>query len=129
MAGLKINDPAVLADLTATFRRYDPALLAGDTARLNELFWKSPATVRFGITENLYGHDEIAHYRKRSSKVAPRQVTREVITTYGEDFGTTNVEYLDPISGRRGRQTQTWLRTPEGWRIVSAHVSMLTETK
>jgi hypothetical protein len=127
MADLKINDPVALADLTATFRLYDPALLAGENSRVNELFWKSSAAVRFGVTENLYGHDEIANYRKRSSKVPPRQVIREVITTYGDDFGTTNVEYVESKSGRRGRQSQTWLRTSEGWRIVSAHVSMLTE--
>jgi hypothetical protein len=129
MDDLKINDPAVLADLTATFRLYDPALLTGDTARLNELFWKSPTTVRFGISENLYGHDAIANYRRQSAKVAPRHIVREVITTYGEHFGTTNVEYLDPASGRRGRQAQTWLRTADGWRIASAHVSMLAEPK
>ncbi len=127
---MEINIPEVLADLTATFRRYDPALLANDVDTLNELFWKSPLTVRFGFTENLHGHDSIAKYRRQDvppGSVPQRKITNEAITTYGHSFGTTNVEYVQLMSCRRGRQSQTWMRTLKGWRIVSAHVSMLQE--
>jgi len=128
--GLEINIPEVLAELTATFRLYDPALIANDVDTLNKLFWNSTRVVRFGITENLYGHDSISTYRRQDSlvgSVPPRTVTKETITTFGRHFGTTNVEYEQTKSGRRGRQSQTWMRTPEGWRIVSAHVSMLAD--
>ena len=127
--GLEINNPEVVAEFTAAFRRYDPALLANDVDILNELFWDSPRVVRFGITENLYGHDSISSYRRQDKiiSVPPRTVTKETITTYGRSFATTNVEYVQAKSGRRGRQSQTWMRTAEGWRIVSAHVSLLAE--
>ena len=127
---MDINIPEVVADLTATFRRYDPALLAQDLKTLNELFWNSPRVVRFGISENVYGHDAIADYRQQSARtgrVPERKIVREVITTYGRDLGTTNVEYVQTASGRRGRQSQVWMRTAEGWRIVSAHVSLMQE--
>ncbi|HEY7243943.1 MAG TPA: oxalurate catabolism protein HpxZ [Xanthobacteraceae bacterium] len=127
---MEVNIPEVLAELTATFRRYDPALLTNDLETLNELFWSSPLVVRFGITENLYGYDSIAKYRRQDvtpGSIPQRKVTNEVITTYGNTFGTTNVEYVQVNSGRRGRQSQVWMRMPEGWRIVSAHVSLLDE--
>jgi hypothetical protein len=124
---LEINNPEVLAELNAAFRRYDPALMANDVDVLNELFWNSPWVVRFGIAENLYGHRSISTYRQeRPTRGVPsRTVTKETITTYGRLFGTTNVEYVQVGTGRRGRQSQTWMRTAVGWRIVSAHVSML----
>ena len=128
--GLEINNAEVVAELTAAFRRYDPALLANDVETLNELFWDSPHVVRFGITENLYGHNSISSYRRQDTligSVPSRTITKETVTTYGRSFATTNVEYVQPKSGRRGRQSQTWMRTAEGWCIVSAHVSFLAE--
>lgn len=128
---MEINNPDVLAELTEAFRRYELALLSNQPDVLDELFWKSPIAVRYGVAENLHGHSEIVNYRQRRAQVggAPqRAVTCEIITTFGRDFGTTNIEYVRTKSGRHGRQSQTWVRTPDGWRIVSAHVSLLAES-
>lgn len=121
-----INLPYVLKALTAVFERYETALIANDIAVLDELFWNSSLTVRFGISENHYGADAIRAYRQAFVHPAnmPRQLRNLVITTYGENFATADVEFLrdgDPL----GRQSQTWVRFPAGWRVVSAHVSML----
>ena len=127
---MEINIPGVLAELTEAFRGYENALSSNEPQRLNGYFWKSQHAVRYGVAENLYGHDEIAAYRLRRAQVggAPdREVIREVITSYGEDFGTTCIDYVRTETGRAGRQSQTWARTPEGWRIVAAHVSLMQE--
>ena len=121
---MQINNPEVLAEVTAVFKRYQDAIISNDTALLNELFWKNALTIRYGTAENLYGHDAIAAFR---AGIAPGQharvVTKEIVTTYGRDCATTNCEYTR--GKHRGRQTQTWVRMPEGWRIVSAHVSYM----
>lgn len=118
----EINKPEVLAEVTAAFQRYETALVVNDEAVLNELFWDNPLTLRYGLHENLYGHAEIAAFRaKRTSR--DRKLMKTLITTYGDDFATANTEFERLDTGRQGRQSQTWLRTPEGWRIVSAHVS------
>jgi Protein of unknown function (DUF3225) len=129
---MQINIPEVLEELTAQFNEYERALLANEPDVLIGLFWCDPRTVRYGVAENLYGADEIAAYRKARAGQggAPqRKTTRTVITTYGRDFGTTNIEYVRTESGKAGRQSQTWMRTPEGWRIVAAHVSLLVEDR
>lgn len=124
---MKINDPAVVAEVTEQFFRYETALMENDVDTLNELFWKSPLTVRYGPKEALYGYDEIAGFRAaRDVTDIARELTRTIITTYGEDFATAFTEYRRVKSGREGRQTQTWKRMPEGWRIVAAHVSLLS---
>ena len=124
---MTINDPAVVTEVTAAFHRYEKALVGNDTATLNELFWKSPLTLRFGLFENLYGHDAIAGFRGARPNVdLSRTLKNTVITTYGDDCGTANTEFVKNDSGRAGRQSHTWLRTPEGWRIVAAHVSWFT---
>jgi len=128
---MEINLPEVLAELQSAFDRYERALTANDPATLEELFWRSPHTLRYGIAENLYGWEEICAYRRRRAGEggAPqRNITRKVITTYGRDFGTANIEYVRTGSGKSGRQSQTWLRTPEGWRVVAAHVSFAQAT-
>ena len=123
---MEINNAQVLAEVTAAFRRYEDALVSNDVSILNELFWDNPLTLRYGIAENLYGHQAIASYRgARSAAGLARQVTKTVVTTYGRDFATTNLEFRR--AGRNGRQSQTWLRTPQGWRIVTAHVSYMDE--
>lgn len=117
-----INKPAVVAEVTAAFERYERALVVNDESVLNELFWDNPLTLRYGLHENLYGHAEIAAFRaKRLAR--DRRLMRTVITTYGDDYATANTEFERLDTGRQGRQSQTWLRTDEGWRIVSAHVS------
>ena len=95
-------------------------------AVLDELFWNSPHTLRYGATENLYGYDAIRAFRAgRAAQGLERTLLKTVITTYGQDMATANVEFQRTGSARPGRQSQTWLRTPEGWRVVSAHVSLL----
>ena len=124
---LQINLPDVLAEVTAQFDRYEKALVSNDVAVLDELFWNSPHTLRFGITENLYSHEEIKAFRaSRPSAGLERELLKIVITTYGRDFATANCEFRRKGSERTGRQSQTWMRTPEGWRVVSAHVSLLS---
>jgi hypothetical protein len=124
----EINLPEVLAEVTAAFERYELALVSNDVTVLNELFWNSPHTLRFGITENLYGHAAIAGFRTARSPVGlARRLANTVITTYGRDVATANTEFLRDTVPRLGRQSHTWLRLPEGWRIVSAHVSYMDQ--
>ena len=121
---MEINVPDVVEEVRATFERYEAALMANDVPTLNELFWKSPLTIRYGLAENLYGHDAIARFRAARRAVdVDRSLMNTVITTYGRDFATANTEFRRAASGRLGRQSQTWVRMPEGWRIVSADVS------
>ena len=121
-----VNDPRTLAEVTAAFQRYETALNDNDVATLTALFWKSPLTIRFGLAENLYGHDAISAFRHARPNVDLRRtLANTVITTYGSDLATANTEFIKRDSGRRGRQSQTWLRTEAGWRVVSAHVSFL----
>ena len=123
---IDVNLPDVLADVTAAFERYEVALVTNDVAVLDELFWNSPHTLRYGATENLYGFDEIRAFRAgRPSAGLARTLGRTVITTFGRDFATANTEFHRAQSDRIGRQSQTWVRTPEGWRVVAAHVSLM----
>ena len=126
MPGYEINIPDVVAEVTAAFQRYEKALVTNDVAVLDELFWRAPHTIRYGVTENLYGHDEIAAFRSgRPVANLARRLTRTVVTTYGRDFATANTEFERTETNTIGRQSHTWLRLPEGWRIVAAHVSLL----
>ena len=109
------------------FQRYEAALAANDVEVLNDLFWQSPQTLRYGTDENLYGHAAIAAFRGARLPPGPRQLARTVITTYGDDFATANTEFRRSGNPRLGRQSQTWLRLPVGWRIVAAHVSFIDE--
>ena len=123
---MEINNPQVHAELTKQFDRYQQALIDNDVGVLNELFWNNALTVRYGISENLYGHVAIATYRNtRDQQGLTRVVGKSVVTTYGRDAATTNMEFTR--AGRTGRQSQTWMRMPEGWRIVAAHVSFMNE--
>jgi hypothetical protein len=126
MSAMEINLPDVLAEVTAAFHRYERALVGNDVAVLDELFWNSPHTVRYGATENLYGYDAIRAFRAaRPAQGLERTVLKTVITTYGRDFATADIEFQRAHSARPGRQSQTWMRTPAGWRVVAAHVSLL----
>lgn len=123
---MEINRPDVVAEVTAVFEQYETALVNNDVATLDELFWHSAYTIRYGATENLYGYEQIAKFRQNRSPVGlDRTLMNTVITTYGHDFATANTEFQRKESGKRGRQSQTWMRTAEGWRVVSAHVSFL----
>lgn len=123
---MDINLPDIVAEVTAAFERYETALVTNDVQELDTLFWNSPHTLRYGAGENLYGYEAIREFRAgRSPQGLARRVLRTAITTYGTDFATTNIEFQREGSDRIGRQSQTWMRTPAGWRVVSAHVSLM----
>ena len=129
---MTINDPEIVAELRALYPRYEEALVANDVDSLMALFWAGPQVMRFGVTENLYGPDELAAFRKaRPAANLARTVTRLDIVSFGSDFASITLEFERPSSQGaqqkiRGRQSQAWVRLPEGWRIVQAHVSLLT---
>jgi hypothetical protein len=125
---LPINDPAVVAELQTLYPRYEAALIANDAEMLTRMFWASPHAMRFGVTENLYGIEEIAAFRKgRSPANLARTILRLDIVTFGRDYASITVEFERAVDGRAafGRQSQVWVRLQEGWRIVAAHVSLL----
>lgn len=123
---MEINIPEIVAEVTAAHDRYEQALVTNDIDVLNELFWNDALTLRYGIAENLYGHDQIAAFRGARSPVGLERTTDPVvITTYGRDYATANLEFNRPSIDGVGRQSQTWVRMPEGWRIVAAHVSVI----
>jgi hypothetical protein len=126
---MTVDDPATLAEVDAAFDRYERALVSNDVAVLDELFWNSPSTVRYGAGECLYGYDAIAAFRAaRSAAGLARTITRRVVTSYGSTTATTSIEFVRDGTSRVGRQSQTWIRMPEGWRIVAAHVSVIEGT-
>jgi len=121
-----MNDPVTLAEVAAAFERYEAALMANDIDTLSELFHDSPHTVRFGVGENLFGFVAIREFRAARTGGSPeRDITRRVITSFGTDFAVTHIEFLRQASRQVGRQSQTWARTDDGWKIVSAHVSLM----
>lgn len=123
---MQINDPAVLAEVTAAFTAYETALADNDLDALDALFWNSDRTVRYGIGENLYGFAAIAAFRQqRAGGSPPRSLQHTVITSFGLHYATTSTEFIRELTRQRGRQSQTWARTAQGWRIVAAHVSLL----
>jgi len=126
---IEINITHVVAEVRVVFERYEAALQANDIAVLEELFWNSPHVTRYGVGENLYGWDEISAFR-RSGKLGKfqRKLINTVLTTYGHDFATANTEYQRSGEDGSGRETKTLMRTPDGWRIVSAHASLLGVT-
>ncbi len=118
----EIDLPEVVHEVEAAFEAYDRALLAGDVDALDRWFWATPRAIRFGLGEELYGAEAIAAYRRTAPPVAGRgPFTRRTTTTFGTHLATVCAEFEGP--GTVGRQTQTWLRTADGWRIASAHVS------
>jgi hypothetical protein len=124
---MDINLPDIVAEVEAAFARYEAALVSNDTATLQALFWRSPHTIRYGMGEVLHGWDEIGAFRAARSPVGlARTISRTVITTYGSDFATASTLFhRDTAPGKVGRQMQTWVRFPQGWRIVAAHVSLI----
>lgn len=128
---MQIDIPEVVQEVTEAFERYEKALVGNDVAMLDALFWKDARTLRYGGGENLYGYDEIAAFRStRSAAGLARKLMRTQITTYGRDFATANTLFVrESNPGKVGRQSQTWVRTPQGWRVVSAHVSVIDQPK
>ena len=123
---MDINLPEVLAEMTAVFARYEDALVNNQVEVLDELFWAAPQTVRYGVAENLVGIEAIRAFRlARPATGLARQLANTVITTYGRDAATAMTEFRRAGSPMVGRQSQTWIRLAEGWRVVAAHVSLI----
>jgi hypothetical protein len=125
---IPINAPEVVAELRALYPRYEQALVSNDVDTLVAMFWAGPHVMRFGVAENLYGPEELEAFRKaRPSSNLARTVTRLDIVTFGRDFASITLEFERTTAAAkvRGRQSQAWVRLPEGWRIVQAHVSLL----
>jgi hypothetical protein len=117
-----VNDPKTVAELTEIFERYEAALMA------NDMFWPDELVIRFGPSECLYGYEAIKAYRaQRDVTDISRRLENTRIVTFGDSYGVANTEYVRHSSGRRGRQSQTWVRFPAGWKIVAAHVSLMPE--
>ena len=124
---MELNLPEIVAEVQAAFERYEAALVGNDIATLQQLFWRSPHTIRYGMAEVLHGWDEIGAFRAaRSPNGLARTLSRTVITTYGRDFATASTLFHRATApGKLGRQMQTWVRFPQGWCIVAAHVSTI----
>ena len=128
---MEIDLPEVVAEVTVAFERYEKALVSNDVDTLDELFRKDSRTVRYGGAEILYGYNEIAAFRAARAPVGlTRTLSKTVISTYGRDHAVASTLYHRPSQpGKIGRQMQTWVRFPEGWRVAAAHVSVIDETK
>ncbi len=124
---VSINLPDVKAEVEAAFAAYEAALVGNDVKTLEALFWDDPLTIRYGIGENLYGMEAIRAFRRARSPVGlTRTLGQTVITTFGRDAATAMTLFTrDSAPGKMGRQSQTWVRLPDGWRIVAAHVSVI----
>lgn len=124
---MQIDLPDVVAEVREAFTRYETALVSNDTATLDELFHSDARTVRYGVGENLYGIDQIRAFRNARPPIGlARTLAQTVITTYGRDFATAStLFYRNNASDKVGRQMQSWVRFPDGWRVVAAHVSLI----
>jgi hypothetical protein len=128
---MEIDLPEIVAEVRQAFDLYEKALVGNDVAALNALFRDDPSTIRYGATENLYGYAEIKSFRAARSPVGVgRTISRTVITTFGREFAVASTLYQRPSApGKVGRQMQTWVKFPEGWRVVAAHVSLIDPPK
>jgi hypothetical protein len=126
---MEIDQPEVVAEVRAAFDRYEKALVTNEVATLDDTFHNDPRTIRYGIGENLYGYDEIAAFRGARLPVGlMRSISRTVITTYGRDFAVASTLFRrETVPGKVGRQQQSWVRFPDGWHVVAAHVSLIDE--
>ncbi len=121
---LELNIPKIVAEVEEAIARYERALVENDLAALDGSFWPSPFVVRFGYASAQYGAEALADYRRtRTLGDFRRHLWNQTVTTFGRDFAIATVEYQRSDQDRQGRQSQTWVRTPGGWRIVLAHVS------
>jgi Protein of unknown function (DUF3225) len=128
---MEIDLPEIIAEVRQAFARYEQALVTNDVATLDTLFRRDARTIRYGIAENLYGHEEVAAFRAARPAInLARTRSRTVITTYGRDFAVASTLFHRPsLPGKVGRQMQSWVRFPEGWRVVAAHVSLIEAPK
>ena len=119
------DETGVVAEVRAQFDAYEAALQSNDVTALTGFFWADPRAVRLGAEGGLYGHDRIAAFRRgRDTSDVARELFEVRIVALSPDLAVVTCEYRRTVSGRRGAQSQVWMRRPEGWRIVSAHVSL-----
>ena len=130
-AAITVDEPDVVAEVKAAYDRYNDAVNSGNIAVLNSTFRDDSRTIRYGQAENLYGYKEIAGFRAAARPLdPPRTLSKTVITTYGRDFAVAStLTYRANQPGKVGRQMQTWVRFPEGWHVVAAHVSTIDQPK
>lgn len=121
---MRIDHPVLLAEVTAAFHAYERALMANDVPAMDALFHDAPTTNRYGVGEVLYGIEAIRAFRKGRGGSPQRKLGKVAITVYGDSFATADAEFFRENSDRRGRQTQSWVRFADGWKVVSAHVSL-----
>ena len=127
---MELDLPEVVAEVKAAFDRYENALNDNDVATLNATFRNDPRTIRYGGAEILYGYAEIKAFRGARIPPGPRTISRTVISTYGRDHAVASTLFhRAAVPGKVGRQMQTWVRFPEGWRVVAAHVSLIDESQ
>jgi Protein of unknown function (DUF3225) len=128
---MDIDLPEIVDEVRAAFARYEQALVSNDVTVLDSIFHNDQRSIRYGVGENLYGYQEIEAFRAARSPIGlDRTVSKTVITTYGRDFAVASTLFHRPsMAGKVGRQMQTWVRFPEGWRVVAAHVSVISEPK
>jgi ketosteroid isomerase-like protein len=126
---MDIDLPDVVAEVRAAFDAYERALVSNDVAALDAMFRDDARTVRFGGGENLFGYAQIKAFRAaRSPAGLARKLSQTVIAAYGCDVAiASTLFHRDTMPGKVGRQMQTWVRFPEGWRVVAAHVSVIAE--
>ena len=126
---MEIDLPDVVAEVRAAFDAYEKALNTNDLAVLNSTFRDAPQTIRYGIAENLYGYDQIKAFRGARAPVGlKRSISQTVITAYGRDCAVASTLFRrETVPGKVGRQQQTWVRFPDGWPVVAAHVSLIDE--
>lgn len=121
-----IDSDTVLQEVLACFQAYEAAFMANDVDALNAFFWEDPRTTRYGIQDRQWGHAALVAYR--AATPAPnftRRLEHLRLHAFGPDHAVAQVEFVRSDTPLRGFQTQTWVRLPQGWRIVSAHVSMI----
>lgn len=127
---MDIDLPEVVAEVRAAFDRYEKALGDNDVETLNATFWNDQRTIRYGGSEILYGYAEIEAFRSARTPPGARTISRTVISTYGRDHAVASTLFHRAnVPGKVGRQMQTWVRFPQGWRVVAAHVSVIDEVK
>jgi hypothetical protein len=126
---MDIDLPEIVAEVTAAFERYEQAVVSNDVGTLDVLFRDDSRTIRYGATENLYGYDAIKRFRAVRSPIGlARVLSKTVITTYGRDYAVASTLFhRDTAPGKVGRQTQTWVRCQDGWRVVVGHVSVIDD--
>lgn len=124
---MEVDLPEIVAEVEACFAAYETALINNDVDALTAMFSDLPQTIRYGINENLYGAREIHAFRAgRSPAGLSRVLARTVISTYGRDFAIASTLFERASAPDKvGRQMQSWVRMPQGWRIVAAHVSLV----